>query len=181
MNHFILDENQIIKEIDNKLARCLNIYQAQDVLKDYLYILSVCSQNFECQTIKEMLSSFSPITVNDKNFITYCQNVKLEKNITGLFIDACAIDKIEKSIVYNAMTLDSTLSYLQYKWFSKQNLLIAYFCGEQENVYAYFANNKILPSRASKLIIFGVDNDGLLMDCPYNKDVLKTFISFKEE
>ena len=98
-----------------------------------------------------------------------------------MFIDACAIDKIEKSIVYNAMTLDSTLSYLQYKWFMKQNLLIAYFCSEQKNVYAYFANKKILPNRASKLIIFGVNNEGLLMDCPYNKDVLKTFISFKEE
>ena len=83
------------ENIDNKLARCLNIYQAQDVLKDYLYVLSVCSQNFECQTIKKMLLSLVPTTADDKNFITYCQNVKLEKKLPDCLLMLVPLIKLK--------------------------------------------------------------------------------------
>jgi hypothetical protein len=62
-----------------------------------------------------------------------------------------------------------------------KTLYVSALRDHQGNNYVYFGNRRWFDLPVKNMVIYGIDEDGLLTDCPYNEVTLNTLVSFRKE
>lgn len=174
-------ESQIISPIQEDLARCVFTWQAQNVLKRWISYYDNIVEETSDLSIRRVIDD----ALYDYRCIkTIAQLEKACSHVLNPLLKGwvCEKDFIEPYMAENGISLYKELSQLEYQTLIDKNLFVGFLTNYGDSrTYVYFGNRRLINPPSKRIILFGTDNDGLLMDCHYNQNTLKTFLKFKRE
>ena len=171
--------------IQNMLSRCYSLDHARQSLKLFLEQLDAQSNYIYSSVQKQgLLRAIVPFKImlarkRDAELYNRCAN-KLNRSLNGFCIgNNWGKTVLVHDIVFSGVELAKYNPKNGYQVVVTDKLYIIAKKDDHDR-HVYFANRKWLDFPVKGLIIYGIDEEGLLTNCPYNEDTLKMMVSFKE-
>ena len=190
--------DEIIKTIEKKIENVcalsfdkqIMISHLQAIIKTYRRINAIGYTNrYKDAELELFLQKQEAKLLSNSIFEKKCQDSTASMSVKGISI--CAFrerttKKIETSIcserftnfhhIREIMGKDGNRGYITGK---TNSIYICQYYDNTEQFYAYFGNQLLSYSPTYQIRVFGVDSDGLIVDCPYSMKTLRNFINFR--
>jgi hypothetical protein len=169
------------------LSRCYSLDHAKRSLKTLLERIEACRKTTHDKLqVQGLLRASMPFQLmllkkRDAELYNHCAN-KLNRSLNGFCIGHYR-DKtvLIHDIVFSGVELAKYNAQSHYVTAVMKTLYVSALMDNNCNNYVYFGNRKWFDFPVKNMVIYGIDEDGLLTNCPYNEVTLNTLVSFRKE
>lgn len=177
-----------ITELKNKIARCITYEKANNLITAFVInnrakYTSLPENNWERKKY-ETLVNIADLVDNRREIWAIMYNWELLDGLKCVGIAENDNEVAERDFgIKNFFRLRNFCENMDYdNLILNHNSFIIYLpCRDDLKKYAYFGNDMIINCPVSSIYFYGMDKDGLITDCPYSIQTMKTMLTITEK
>lgn len=184
----LMKKKQIATEceaaIQDVLSRCYSLAHAKRSLKALLEKIEVCQKTthdkLQMQGLFRASVPFQLMLLRKRDAELYNRWAnKLNRSLNGFCVGRNEGKTVlVHDIIFSGVELSKYNTQNHYIVLIMKNLYVAAQIDGDE--YVYLGNRRWFDFPVKSMVIYGIDEDGLLTDCPYNEVTLNTLVLFRK-